>query len=114
MRPQQYGYAALITFCLGMAPVAQAELKPISESAMGDVTGQAFMQVENITGTTYEFTRMTLGVDVETRVNIDDVQVGQGVFINLPTNMAVDLENFINGGVDRLRTHRVDMGTNLF
>jgi hypothetical protein len=266
-----------------MAPVAQAELKPISESAMGDVTGQAFMQVENITGTTHEFTRMTLGVDVETRVNIDDVQVGQinggtdfsaqhvalghiarldgeqfngvtynagdvvpfearkpyielaedsaglagfrmgfqqargsvsshttsfsgdiglefedntgakydavlmdstgaatnkrashigispgscvsgancapltdlrsinvggenngftdgffigfqreamdwqsldgantinvgqGVFINLPTNMTVDLENFINGGVDRLRTHRVDMGTNLF
>jgi len=283
MRHQAYGYAALITFCLGMAPVAQAELKPISESAMGDVTGQAFMQVENITGTTYEFTRMTLGVDVETRVNIDDVQVGQinggtdfsaqhvalghiarldgeqfngvtynagdvvpfearkpyielaedsaglagfrmgfqqargsvsshttsfsgdiglkfedntgakydavlmdstgaatnkrashigispgscvsgancapltdlrsinvggenngftdgffigfqreamdwqsldgantinvgqGVFINLPTNMTVDLENFINGGVDRLRTHRVDMGTNLF
>lgn len=251
MRHQAYGYAALITFCLGMAPVAQAELKPISESAMGDVTGQAFMQVENITGTTHEFTRMTLGVDVETRVNIDDVQVGQinggtdfsaqhvalghiarldgeqfngvtynagdvvpfearkpyielaedsaglagfrmgfqqargsvsshttsfsgdiglefedntgancapltdlrsinvggenngftdgffigfqreamdwqsldgantinvgqGVFINLPTNMTVDLENFINGGVDRLRTHRVDMGTNLF
>lgn len=77
MRHHAYGYAALITFCLGMVPVAQAELEPISESAMGDVTGQAFMQVENITGAAHEFTRMTLGMDVDTRVNIDDVQVGQ-------------------------------------
>lgn len=77
MRHHAYGYATLITFCLGMVPVAQAELEPISESAMGNVTGQAFMQVENIAGTNHEYTRMTLGMDVETRVNIDDVQVGQ-------------------------------------
>ncbi|MGO1500022.1 MAG: hypothetical protein ACTHWH_01900 [Marinobacter sp.] len=77
MRYHAYGYAALITFCLGMAPVAEAELKPISEAAMGDVTGQAFMQVENIPGAAHEFTRMTLGMDVDTRVNIDDVQIGQ-------------------------------------
>ncbi len=77
MRHHAYGYAALITFCLGAVPVAQAELEPISESAMGDVTGQAFMQVENISGAAHEFTRMTLGIDVETRVNIDDIQVGQ-------------------------------------
>ena len=77
MRHHAYGYAALIMFCLGMAPVAQAELQPISESAMGDVTGQAFMEVENITGATHEFTRMTLGMDVETRVNIDDARMGE-------------------------------------
>lgn len=72
-----YGYAALTMFCLGMAPAAQADLEPISEEAMGDVTGQAFMQVENISGTAHEYTRMTLGMDVETRVNIDDIQIGQ-------------------------------------
>lgn len=77
MRHHAYGCAALITFCLGIVPVAQAELEPISESAMGDVTGQAFMQVENISGAAHEFTRMTLGIDVDTRVNIDDVKVGQ-------------------------------------
>ncbi|SHK37158.1 hypothetical protein SAMN05216369_1730 [Marinobacter antarcticus] len=77
MRHHAYGYAALIMFCLGMAPVARAELQPISESAMGDVTGQAFLQVENITGATHEFTRMTLSMDVETRVNIDDARMGE-------------------------------------
>src|SRR5690554_1571001 len=77
MNKQAYGYAALATFCLGISPVSQAELAPISDNAMGEVTGQAFMQIENIAGQNHDFTRMTLGMDVETRVNIDDVQVGQ-------------------------------------
>lgn len=77
MRQQAYGYAAVTLFCLGIAPVVQAELQPISDDTMGKVTGQAFMQVENIQGATHDFTRMTLGVDVETRVNVDDIKVGE-------------------------------------
>ncbi|EMP55928.1 hypothetical protein MSNKSG1_08653 [Marinobacter santoriniensis NKSG1] len=77
MRQYAYGCAALAVICLGGAPFAQAELKPISDKAMGEVTGQGFMQVENIPGVDHQFTRMTLGMDVETRVNIDDIQVGQ-------------------------------------
>ncbi|WP_349342859.1 hypothetical protein [Marinobacter sp. MMG032] len=79
MRQRAYGYAAVTMFCLGIAPVAQAELKPISEETMGEVTGQAFMQIENIDGGVdgHQFTRMTLGMDVETRVNIDDATAGE-------------------------------------
>lgn len=77
MRQQAYGYAAVTLFCLGIVPVVQAELQPISDDTMGEVTGQAFMQVENIPGTNHEFTRMTLGVDVETRVNVDNIKVGE-------------------------------------
>lgn len=72
-----YGYAALATLLLGISPVAQAELEPISDNRMGEVTGQAFMNIENIPGNGVDYTRMTLGIDVETRVNIDDIQVGQ-------------------------------------
>lgn len=91
MRQYAYGCAALAVICLGGAPFAQAELKPISDEALSDVTGQGFMQVENIQdvpGTTHNFTRMTLGMDVETRVNIDDIEVGQ-----------------IDGGTDFSATH---------
>jgi len=81
MRQQAYGYAALAVFCLGVAPVAYAELEPMSEQRMGEVTGQAFMNIENLpvetTSSGHEFTRMTLNMDIETRVNIDDVVVGQ-------------------------------------
>lgn len=76
MKQHAYGYAALVLCCLGMTPVALAELKPISDEAMGDVTGQAFMHVESIPGPNHEFTRMTLGMDVETRVNIDSAELG--------------------------------------
>src|SRR5690554_3351149 len=72
-----YGYAALAALLLGISPVAQAELEPISDNRMGEVTGQAFMNIENIPGNGVDYTRMTLGIDVETRVNIDDIQVGQ-------------------------------------
>ena len=88
MTTQAYGCAALTMLCLGISPVSQAELEPISDNAMGKVTGQAFMQIENIPGQNHEFTRMTLTMDVETRVNIDDIQAGQ-----------------INGGTDFSATH---------
>ncbi len=88
MKHHAYGCAALAMFCLGAVPFAQAELKPITDQTMGEVTGQAFMQVENLADGTHEFTRMTLGMDVETRVNIDDVKVGE-----------------INGGADFAASH---------
>ena len=91
MRQLAYGYAAVTLFCLGIAPVALAELKPISEETMGKVTGQAFMQIENIQDipdNPHEFTRMTLTMDVETRMNVDDVQAGE-----------------IDGGVDFAAQH---------
>ncbi|WP_372966636.1 hypothetical protein [Marinobacter sp.] len=72
-----YGCAALTLICLGISPISQADLAPISDDAMGEVTGQAFMQIENIAGQNHDFTRMTLGMDVETRVNVDDLQIGQ-------------------------------------
>ncbi|MCL7945084.1 hypothetical protein [Marinobacter sp. ATCH36] len=79
MRQQAYGYAAVPLFCLGIAPGAEAELQPISDETMGEVTGQAFMQIENIGDdtTSHQFTRMTLGMDVETRVNADGVKLGE-------------------------------------
>ncbi|RMJ03912.1 hypothetical protein DOQ08_01232 [Marinobacter litoralis] len=85
MIKRAYGYAALTLFCAGIASVAQAELAPISDDAMGDVTGQAFMQVENIAGQNHDFTRMSLGIDVETRVNVDEVKVGE---LNAGTDFA--------------------------
>src|SRR5690554_4893341 len=77
MMNHAYGYAALTFLLLGISPVSQAELEPISDNRMGEVTGQAFMNIENIPGNGVDYTRMTLGIDVETRVNIDDIQVGQ-------------------------------------
>jgi len=77
MKHNAHVCAALTLVCLGVVPVALADLKPISDATMGEVTGQAFMQVDNLSDSSHDFTRMTLGVDVKTRVNIDDVKVGE-------------------------------------
>ncbi|NWN91765.1 hypothetical protein HLV39_09725 [Marinobacter adhaerens] len=79
MRHHRYRYAAFVAMCMGAVPATWAELEPITDTAMGNVTGQAFMQVETIPANhnAPDSTRMTLNMDVETRVNIDDVQVGQ-------------------------------------
>ncbi|WP_291832000.1 DUF6160 family protein [Marinobacter sp.] len=94
MKTQAYGCAALATFCLGISPVAQAGLKPISDDAMGEVTGQAFMQVENIAG------------EGETATNYCASHMGIVPNGDEPLSCV--------SGVNRLRTHQVDMGTKLF
>jgi len=76
MMKQAYGYAA-VTLLLGISPVSHAELEPISDDVMGEVTGQAFMQIDNMAGNGVDYTRMTLGMEINTRLNIDDVRVGE-------------------------------------
>ncbi|MCE0761253.1 hypothetical protein LWH94_18985, partial [Marinobacter sp. G11] len=39
---------------------------------------------------------------------------GIRMFINLPVNMTVDMSQLTGDGVDRFRTHQVDLGNNLF
>ncbi|PSF14304.1 hypothetical protein C7H09_00160 [Marinobacter fuscus] len=88
MTTPAYGCALLAAFSLAVTPLSRAELTPVSDNALGQVTGQGFMNIENIAGQNHEFTRMTLTMDVETRLNIDNVELGQ-----------------LNGGSDFSATH---------
>ncbi len=54
------------------------------------------------------------GVDWQSPDGATVINAGKGVFINLPTSMKVDMSQLITQGVDRLQTHRDDMGTRLF
>lgn len=76
MRQDAYWYAVPLTFCLGLSPYAVAELEPISDAEMSEVQGQALMTVENSGNDTHSFTRVTMGMDVKTRLNVDNAIVG--------------------------------------
>ncbi len=76
MTMRAYGYAAFVVLTLGTASVVRAELRSLSDESLGQVTGQAFMEVENLSDAVHDFTRMTLGMEVEARVNIDDLSLG--------------------------------------
>lgn len=59
----------------------QADLEPISDSAMSDVTGQAFVSVDR----TYHpdeanntaYTRVNLGMDIDIQTNVDVLELGR-------------------------------------
>ena len=76
MRQDAYWYAVPLTICMGFSPMAVAELEPISNAEMSEVQGQALMTVDNIEGGTHSFTRVTMGMDVKTRLNVDNAIVG--------------------------------------
>jgi hypothetical protein len=61
---------------MGFSPMAVAELKPISEAEMSEVQGQALMTVNNAEDGTHSFTRVTMGMDVKTRLNVDNAIMG--------------------------------------
>ncbi len=92
MRQDACWYAVPLTICLGMSPVALAELEPISDREMSQVQGQAMMRVDNVAGDTHQFTRVTLGIDSEKRLNADHVVMGGD-----DSGADLDIKNFALG-----------------
>lgn len=76
MRQDVCWHAVPFTFCLWFSPLAVAELEPISDKEMSEVQGQALMTVDKLDDGNHSFTRVTLGMDVKTRVNVDNAILG--------------------------------------
>jgi len=108
MRQDACWYAVPLTICLGMSPVALAELEPISEREMSQVQGQAMMTVDHVDGVNHRFTRVTLGVDAETRLNADGVVMGGD-----DSGADLDIKNFALGHYVRDET-RVQIDGNTY
>lgn len=55
---------------------SQAALKPMTDDQMSNSTGQAFLQLDRSAANGLDFTKVTLGLDVETSLNADLVELG--------------------------------------
>lgn len=68
-----------ILFCaLFFVQVSYAQLVPIAEQELSDMTGQAFINIDhtdNLTGT--DFTKFTFGLDIKTSLNADLLELGK-------------------------------------
>ncbi|MDX1459217.1 MAG: hypothetical protein R3276_16620 [Marinobacter sp.] len=71
------GSAVLVTLCLAGVRDVQAELQPISDREMGEVQGQAMIAVDQLVGANQQFTRVTMGMDVDIQTNVDAVAFGE-------------------------------------
>ncbi len=62
--------AALITLLCALSTTVEAQLKPLSDKALSNVTGQAMVAIDYTQGATEDFTRVTLGMNTEVQTNI--------------------------------------------
>jgi len=69
------GYLVVLV-CVVLSFSAFAELQPISDSEMSNVTGQALISIDKYQYAGHDFTRINLGLDIETQINIDTLEMG--------------------------------------
>lgn len=69
---------ALALLALAVAPgVAQAKLEAMADSELSDVTGQAFINLTTDANAGINYTRVNLGVNLDTQLNMKKLQLGQ-------------------------------------
>ncbi len=71
------GSAVLVTLCLAGTQDVRAELQPISETEMGQVQGQAMIAVDQLMGGSQQFTRITMGMDIDVQTNVNALAIGE-------------------------------------
>lgn len=69
------------SYCCGLmftllSGVAFADLKPISDHELGEVTGQAMLAFDTVSDATGSFTKFTMGLNTEFQTNIDVLEAG--------------------------------------
>lgn len=71
----------VVPLLLMSAVTVHAELKPISDEAMSEVTGQAFISVDRQQNPSVDndtsYTRVNLGMDIEIQTNADTFELGR-------------------------------------
>lgn len=69
--------ASLVVSAL-LSPLAFASLEPLSDSELGDQTGQAFIQIDRSTNSqNLDFTKFTFGMDIDLSANADLIDMGR-------------------------------------
>lgn len=70
-------FSKIFLLLAGAFPSAYAQLIPISESDLSDMTGQAFINIDQNSVNGLDFTKLTFGLDVKTSLNSDLVELGK-------------------------------------
>jgi hypothetical protein len=67
----------ILFFSLLFVQFSNAQLVPIAENELSHTTGQAFINLDRTTSGGFDFTKVTLGLDVKTSLNADLLELGK-------------------------------------
>lgn len=74
-------YAWLPLASISLATAAHADLQPISDAVMSEVTGQAFITIDRQyhpdASNATSYTRVNLGMDIDIQTNVDVLELGR-------------------------------------
>ena len=91
--------AVLFTACCALSMGVSAQLKPISDQEMSNVTGQAMVAVDYVETGIDDFTRFTLGMDTEVQTNVNKVALGEVTDTSGNTAADLDIDNLSLGHI---------------
>ena len=79
---QQDHLLSLYKFCLGLSIYAcssstSADLKPLEDDVLAEISGQAYVALDTDSIGTYDYIRATLGMEINTQLNIDEIKLGE-------------------------------------
>ena len=91
--------AALFAFCCALATTVQAQLKPLSDKALSNVTGQAMVAIDYTQGATTDFTRVTLGMNAEVQTNVTSLALATTTNTSGVTASDLNIDHFSLGHI---------------
>jgi hypothetical protein len=93
---------ALALLCAGLLSAeAQASMVELADSELAEVTGQAFINLTTDSNAGIDYTRVNLGMKVETQLNMNKLQLGLYSRAGEAANTAdIDINNFALGTVN--------------
>lgn len=93
----------MATVGLTVSGLANAELKPINDTQMSDITGQAYMSIDQHfhpdATKDVSYTRINYGLDIETQMNADAAVLGEYARAGETNTADVDIDNLSLGHI---------------
>lgn len=81
-----------LTATLLCAGVAQAQAVPLDDGQLGEVWGQALLELNNATVDGKDFSRITLNADISLSANFKEMRLGQYAAANNGTGADIDIK----------------------
>ncbi|MBL4798014.1 MAG: hypothetical protein JKY50_11415 [Oleispira sp.] len=92
-------FSKIILLFIFIPPLLQAQLVPIDERELSDMTGQAFMNIDTSSANGLDFTKLTLGLDVKTLLTSDMLELGNYTRNGTPGS-DIKITDFALGSID--------------
>jgi hypothetical protein len=90
----------ILFYALFFVQISNAQLVPIDEHELSNMTGQAFINLDYTQNEDLDFTKVTLGLDVKTSLNADLLELGRYNRPGETDPSDIRIKDFALGGID--------------